>query len=113
MEPVGTLSDRIWDLHGQSVVAGDELGYPADVEFVPDGQAWTEQAVWQNLREAQATLLVGERMELLMTPAKRTIGDRIRRRVRVRVAPRVGGVATPFSIPAALTVGALRGLLGA
>ncbi len=86
--------DKTWDLF--MAARGDDLGYPDDVAFVPD-EEWADEVLWRNLAEGRATVLVGEEIELLLTPLRRSVIDRLRGRVPVNVAHRVHGHATPYA----------------
>lgn len=73
----------------------DDLGYPADVAFVPSDEEWTDDVPWRSLIEGQATVLVGEDTEL--APLRRGVIDRLRGRVPVSVAPRTHGHASSYA----------------
>lgn len=75
----------------------DDLGYPADVAFVPSDEEWTDDVLWRNLIEGQATVLVGEDTELLLVPLRRGVIDRLTGRVPVSVAPRTHGHPSSYA----------------
>ena len=94
--------DKTWDLF--MAAKDDDLGYPDDVAFVPD-EEWADEVLWRNLAEGRATVLVGEEIELLLTPLRRSLIDRLRGRARStsptvstgtprRTRPRAGSGAT-------------------
>lgn len=95
---MSTITEKTARLFGEATVAESDLGYPDDVEFLPCDQDWTDEALWRNLLEGQPTVVVGEMLELLLLPAKQTVGDRLKRRVRVRIGHRVHGLVGPYMI---------------
>jgi hypothetical protein len=94
---VSTIREKTDELFMCASHSDDDLGYPADVEFVPADEDWADEVVWHNLTEGQATVLVGEEFELLLTPLRRGPLDRLSRRVPVNVSRRVHGHATPYA----------------
>jgi hypothetical protein len=99
---MSTISEKTDELFRTASHSDEDLGYPADVEFVPADEEWADEVVWRNLTEGQATVLVGEEIELLLTPLRRGLLDRLRVRVPVNVSHRVHGHATPFATPSSL-----------
>jgi hypothetical protein len=99
---MSTISEKTDDLFMAATLSDDDLGYPNGVEFVPADEEWADEALWRNLIEGQATVLVGEEIELLLTPLRRGPLDRLRGRVPVNVAHRVHGHATPYATPSRL-----------
>jgi hypothetical protein len=63
----------------------------------PSDEEWTDDVLWRNLIEGQATVLVGEDTELLLVPLRRGVIDRLRGRVPVSVAPRTHGHASSYA----------------
>lgn len=83
-----SASGKTRELFRDAVYSDDDLGYPADVEFVPADMPWAEGALASNLGEGMATVLVGEDVELLLVPLRRSTINRIRGRVPVSVSQR-------------------------
>jgi len=81
------ITDKTDELFMAASRSDDDLGYPADVAFVPSDEEWTDDVLWRNLIEGQAAVLVGEDTELLLVPLRRGVIDRLRGRVPVSVAP--------------------------
>jgi hypothetical protein len=98
---MSTITEKTDKLFKASL-SDDGLGYPDDVEFVPADEEWADDVLWRNLIEGQATVLVGEEIELLLTPLRRGPIDRLRGRVAVNVASRVHGHVTPYATPSRL-----------
>ena len=71
------ITDKTDELFMAASHGDDDLGYPADVAFVPGDEEWTDDVLWRNLIEGQATVLVGEDTELLLVPLRRGVIDRI------------------------------------
>jgi hypothetical protein len=94
---MSTISEKTDELFMAATLSDDDLGYPNGVEFVPADEEWADEVLWRNLIEGQATVLVGEEIELLLTPLRRGPLDRLRGRVPVNVAHRVHGHATPYA----------------
>jgi hypothetical protein len=94
---MSTISEKTDKLFKDAVHSDDDLGYPSGVEFIPGDEDWTEDALWRNLVEGIPTVLIGEDVELLLTPLHRTPLDRLRGQVPVSVAQRVHGHATPYA----------------
>lgn len=94
---MSTISEKTDKLFRDAVHSDDDLGYPDDVAFLPGDEDWAEDALWRNLVEGIPTVLVGEGIELLLTPLHRTPLDRLRGQVPVSVAQRVHGHATPYA----------------
>jgi hypothetical protein len=94
---MSAISERTDELFMAATLSDDDLGYPNGVEFVPADEEWADEVLWRNLIEGQATVLVGEEIELLLTPLRRGPLDRLRGRVPVNVAHRVHGHATPYA----------------
>lgn len=92
---MSVISDKTDLLFMQASLGDDDLGYPDHVAFVPGDEEWAEEALWRNLTEGVATVLVGEEAELLVRPLRRGPLDRLRGRVRASVTRRVQGCATP------------------
>jgi hypothetical protein len=90
-------TDKTDELFMAASRSDDDLGYPADVAFVPSDEEWTDDVLWRNLIEGQATVLVGEDTELLLVPLPRGVLDRLRGRVPVSVAPRTQGHASSYA----------------
>ncbi len=99
---MSTISEKTDELFMAATLSDDDLGYPNGVEFVPADEEWADEVLWRNLIEGQATVLVGEEIELLLTPLRRGPLDRLRGRVPVNVAHRVHGHATPYATPSRL-----------
>jgi hypothetical protein len=99
---MSAISERTDELFMAATLSDDDLGYPNGVEFVPADEEWADEVLWRNLIEGQATVLVGEEIELLLTPLRRGPLDRLRGRVPVNVAHRVHGHATPYATPSRL-----------
>jgi len=95
---MSTVYDRTWDLFMAASLSDDDLGYPNEVEFVPGDKEWADDVVWRNLKEGRATVLVSEDAELLLAPQPRSLIDRVRGRVEVKVAHRSQGHASPYAI---------------
>lgn len=93
---MSTISEKTNELFIASSLSDDDLGYPNDVAFVPGDQDWSDDVVWRNLIEGQATVLVGEEIELLLVPLRRGLVDKLRKSVTVNVGHRVHGHATPY-----------------
>jgi hypothetical protein len=96
------VDQKTWDLFMASSHSDDDLGYPSEVTFIPSDQEWADQALRRNLVEGKATVLVGEEIELLLTPMRRSPLDWLRGRVPVTIAHRVHGHATPYTTPSSL-----------
>jgi hypothetical protein len=94
---MSTISEKTDELFMAVTLSDDDLGYPNGVEFVPADEEWADEVLWRNLIEGQASVLVGEEIELLLTPLRRGPLDRLRGRVPVNVAHRVHGHATPYA----------------
>ncbi len=75
---MGTISEKTDELFMAATLSDDDLGYPNGVEFVPADEDWADEVLWRNLIEGQATVLVGEEIELLLTPLRRGPLDRQR-----------------------------------
>ncbi len=90
------VSDKTNELFMVASHSDDDLGYPNDVAFVPGDQEWADEVVWRNLVEGRPTVLVGEEVELLLVPTRRSPIDRLRGRVAVNVGQRVDGHAAPY-----------------
>jgi hypothetical protein len=99
---MSTITEKTDKLFMAASLSDDDLGYPADVEFLAADEEWADDALWRNLIEGQATVLVGEEVELVLTPLRRGLLDRLRGRVPVNVAHRVHGHATPYVTPSSL-----------
>lgn len=93
MSTIGEKTDRLFM---DATLRDDALGYPDDVAFLPGDEDWAEDVLWRNLVGGVPTVLVGAEVELLLTPRRRGPLDRLRGRVRVNVAHRVHGHATPY-----------------
>lgn len=93
MSTISEKTDRLFMAANRS---DETLGYPDDVAFVPGDEEWAEDVLWRNLTEGMPTVLVGKEIELLLTPLPRGPLDKLRGRVRVNVAHRVHGHATPY-----------------
>jgi hypothetical protein len=89
--------DKTWNLFMAASLSDDDLGYPDRVAFIPGDQEWADEALWRNLTEGRATVLVGDETELLLIPLPRSLIDRLRGRVGVNVTQRVHGHATPYA----------------
>jgi hypothetical protein len=72
------ITDKTDELFMAAWRSDDDLGYPADVAFVPSDEEWTDDVLWRNLIEGQATVLVGEDTELLLVLLRRGVIDRLR-----------------------------------
>lgn len=72
------------------------MGYPNDVEFVPGDQEWADDVVWSNLAQGLATVVVDKEGELMLLPRRRSLLDKLRGRVAVKVGLRVNGHAPDF-----------------
>jgi hypothetical protein len=94
---MSTITEKIDRLFMAASLSDETLGYPDDVEFVPADEEWADEVLWRNLIEGQATVIVGEEIELLLMPLRRGPIDRLRGRVPVNVAHRVHGHATPYA----------------
>lgn len=94
---MSAIRDKTDRLFMQASLSDDDFGYPNHVAFIPGDEEWTEEVLWRALTEGIATVLVGEEVELLVTPLRRRPLDRLRGRVRVNVAHRVEGHATPYA----------------
>jgi hypothetical protein len=99
---MSTISEKTDELFMAATLSDDDFGYPNGVEFVPADEEWADEVLWRNLIEGQTTVLVGEEIELLLTPLRRGPLDRLRGRVPVNVAHRVHGHATPYATPSRL-----------
>jgi hypothetical protein len=51
------ISNKTDELFMAASGGDDDLGYPADVAFVPSDEEWTDDVLWRNLIEGQATVL--------------------------------------------------------
>ncbi len=91
------ITDKTDELFMAAACSDDDLSYPADVAFVPSDEDWTDDVLWRNLIEGQATVLVGEDTELLLVPLRRGVIDRLTGRVPVSVAPRTHGHASSYA----------------
>jgi hypothetical protein len=76
-------------------LSDDDLGCPDRVAFIPGDQEWADDALWRNLTEGRATVLVSDESELLLIPQPRGLIDRLRG--RVRVTQRVHGHPAPYA----------------
>jgi hypothetical protein len=54
-------------------LSDDDLGYPDRVAFIPGDQEWVDDALWRNLTEGRATVLVSD----AICASWRTLGSRI------------------------------------
>ena len=77
--------DKTHELFMAASLSDDELGYPDRVAFIPGDQEWADDALWRNLTEGRATVLVSDENELLLIPQPRGLIDRLRGRVGVNV----------------------------
>lgn len=93
---MSAVTDKTWDVFRTASFSDDDLGYPNDVEFVPGDQEWTDDVVWSNLAQGLATVVVDEESELMLLPRRRTLFDKLRGRVAVKVGLRVNGHAPDF-----------------
>ncbi len=91
------ITEKTDELFMAASHSDEDLGYPADVAFVPGDEEWTDEVLWRNLIEGQATVLVGEDTELLLVPLHRGLLDRLRGSVPVSVAPRTRGHASSYA----------------
>jgi hypothetical protein len=89
--------DNTHKLFIAATVGDDDLGYPDDVAFVPGDQEWADEVVWRNLTTGRATVLVGDEIELLLTPLPRNLIDRLRGCVSVNITHRSHGHAAPYA----------------
>lgn len=94
---MSTISEKTDRLFIDATLSDATLGYPDDVAFVAGDEEWAEDVLWRNLTEGTPTVVVGEEIELLLTPLRRGPWDRLRGRVTVNIAQRVHGHATPFA----------------
>jgi len=94
---MSTIAEKTDKLFVDATLSDHTLGYPDDVAFLPGDEEWAEDVLWRNLTEGIPTVLVGEEIELLLTPLRRGPLDRLRGRVPVNVAHRVHGHATPYA----------------
>jgi hypothetical protein len=94
---MSTITEKTDRLFMEASLSDDDLGYPAEVAFVPADEEWADEVLWRTLIEGRPTVLVGEEIELLLTPMRRGPIDRLRGRVPVNVAHRVHGHATPYA----------------
>lgn len=92
-----SVAKKTQELFRNAVYSDDDLGYPADVKFVPADTPWAERALAGNLREGIATVLVDEDVELLLIPLRRGPIDRLRGRVPVSVSQRSHGYPTRYA----------------
>jgi hypothetical protein len=99
---MSTASERTHELFVAATLSDDDFGYPNGVEFVPGDQEWSDDVVWDNLTARRTTLLVGEVGELLLFPRRRSMIDRLRKRVTVTVAFRVNGRPGEFAVASRL-----------
>jgi len=99
---MSTITDRTDKLFMEASLSDDDLGYPAEVAFVPADEEWADEVLWRTLIEGRPTVLVGEEIELLLTPLRRGPIDRLRGRVPVNVSHRIHGHATPYATPSRL-----------
>ena len=87
---MSAIDKKTDELFMVATLSDDSLGYPDDVAFVPGDQEWADDVVWRNLAdECRATVVVDDETELMLIP--RTIVDRLRGCVRVRVTHRPHG----------------------
>jgi hypothetical protein len=74
---MSTINDRTDKLFMEASLSDDDLGYPAEVAFVPADEDWADEVLWRTLIEGRPTVLVGEEIELLLTPLRRGPIDRL------------------------------------
>ncbi len=94
---MSTITEKTDKLFTDATRSDETLGYPDDVAFLAGDLESADEVLWRNLTEGIATVLVGEEIELLLTPMPRGPFDRLRGRVPVHVAQRVHGHATPYA----------------
>jgi hypothetical protein len=91
------ITDKTDELFMAASRSDDDLGYPSDVAFVPSDEEWSDDILWRNLIEGQATVLVREDTDLLLVPLRRRVIDRLRCRVPVSIATRRHGHASSYA----------------
>ena len=89
--------DKARELFMTASLSDDDLGYPDRVAFIPGDQEWADDALWHNLTEGRATVLVSDENELLLIPQPRSLLDRLRGRVGVSVTQRIHGRPAPYA----------------
>ena len=89
--------DKTHELFMAASLSDDDLGYPDRVAFIPGDQEWADDALWRNLTEGRATVLVSDENELLLIPRPRGLIDRLRGRVGVNVTQRIHGHPAPYA----------------
>ena len=100
---MGMVERRTDELFIAATLSEDSLGYPDDVSFVPGDQPWADDVVWANLADlGLPTVVVDDETELLLIPLPRRFVDRVRGRVRVRVAHRSSGQRAEYATESTL-----------
>jgi hypothetical protein len=100
---MSAIDNKINKLFMAATLSDDSLGYPDDVAFVPGDQDWADEVVWRNLAdEGRATVVVDDETELMLIPFPRSIIDRLRGCVRVRVTHRPHGHIAAYATSSTL-----------
>lgn len=99
---MSTVTDKTGRLFKEATHSDEDPGYPYGVTFVPGDEPWTDESVRRNLEEGYPTLVVGEEVELLLTPRRRGPIDRLRRRMPVDITTHVNGRATTYAVASRL-----------
>ncbi len=100
---MSTIDKKTDELFMAANHSDESLGYPDDVEFVPGDKDWADEVVWHSLaEECRATVIVDEEIELMLIPFPRSIVDRLRGCVRVRVTLRPHGHIAAYATASTL-----------
>jgi hypothetical protein len=100
---MSAIDKKTDELFMAATLSDDSLGYPDDVAFVPGDQDWADEVVWRNLAdECRATVVVDDETELMLIPFPRSLVDRLRRCVRVRVTHRPHGHVAAYATSSTL-----------
>jgi hypothetical protein len=100
---MSTIDQKTDELFIAATQSDDSLGYPDDIGFVPGDKDWADEVVWRSpAEECRATVIVDEETKLMLIPLPRTIVDRLRGCVRVRVTHRPHGHIASYATSSAL-----------
>jgi hypothetical protein len=65
------VEDRTQELFSRAALADGDLGYPADVAFLPGDQEWADESAWEILHdERKAVVVVTAEHEILLIPRR-------------------------------------------
>lgn len=94
----------------------DDPALPDDLALVPADERWSDDVVYRQLLAGRPTLMVGADLELMLIPRRRSLIDRLRGGVRVRVSQRSPGMTARVATSTRLgrhPVSEMRRLAGA